>query len=182
MRRAASRQGLLRELDRARGGVIAELGVFAGDFAAEIIKILDPLALVLVDSWQGDIICGDQHGENMVTRNGDELYAAVVARFARDQQRTSVVVHRRDTAWFRLAYPHETFDLIYIDADHEYSAVAEDLRTAGALVKRHGYIAGHDYGPMFPGVVRAVDDFVRETSWRLTLLTKDGCPSYVLEQ
>ncbi len=38
----------------------------------------------------------------------------------------------------------ETFDLIYVDGDHSYEAVLQDLDQAGRLVKSGGIICGDD--------------------------------------
>lgn len=56
-----------------------------------------------------------------------------------------------------------SFDLVYIDGNHEYQALIDDVRGSFALVRSGGWIAGHDYWPA-PGyrhvydVVPAVHD------------------------
>ena len=37
------------------------------------------------------------------------------------------------------------FDLCYIDADHSYEAVRRDILACTRIVKREGWLAGHDY-------------------------------------
>jgi hypothetical protein len=49
-------------------------------------------------------------------------------------------------------------DFIYIDADHEYESVNQDIETALKIIKPGGIIAGHDYAERFQGVIRAVDE------------------------
>jgi len=69
-------------------------------------------------------------------------------------------------------FPDEYFDFIYIDANHYYKYVSEDLNAWQYKVKRGGFIAGHDYDYHIdvngkpqedPGfeVNRAVDEFAR---------------------
>lgn len=41
-------------------------------------------------------------------------------------------------------FPHRFFDAIYIDGDHSYEAVKQDLRLSKLKVKKGGIIAGHD--------------------------------------
>lgn len=67
-------------------------------------------------------------------------------------------------------------DLVMIDGDHNYSAVAQDIALWRPHVKLGGLLAGDDYHEGdFPGVVRAVKeafagDFqVRGTTWLKTI-------------
>ena len=51
-----------------------------------------------------------------------------------------------------------SLSFVYIDADHSYEAVANDIMLWFPKVRRGGFIGGHDYGPSDPGVVHAVND------------------------
>jgi len=50
------------------------------------------------------------------------------------------------------------FDLIFIDADHSYKAVKEDIISWIPHVKIGGMLCGHDYGGRKKGVKVAVDE------------------------
>lgn len=50
-------------------------------------------------------------------------------------------------------------DFIYLDGDHSYEAVKDDLQVWWPLVSDIGILAGHDYDVQHPGVVQAVDEF-----------------------
>ena len=64
-------------------------------------------------------------------------------------------------------------DMVYIDGDHSYESVKEDIELWVPWVKKNGFIAFHDYGtPHTPGVVKAVDEFVEEYGYPLFL--RDG--------
>ena len=53
----------------------------------------------------------------------------------------------------------ETFDFVFVDADHAYESVRADIEAWRPLVSAGGVLAGHDYQPgIWPGVVRAVDE------------------------
>jgi predicted O-methyltransferase YrrM len=68
-------------------------------------------------------------------------------------------------------------DLIYIDANHKYEKVLEDILNWKSFVNFGGIIAGHDYSKhdnwqYFPGVSQAVDEvfgkpdlILPDTSW-----------------
>ena len=53
-------------------------------------------------------------------------------------------------------------DLIHLDAAHEYDDVKQDLRLWLPRLNRCGVLLGDDYMEYWPGVVRAVDEFVQE--------------------
>ena len=52
------------------------------------------------------------------------------------------------------------FDLVFIDADHAYEAVAADIKAWLPKVSRGGILAGHDYDGGWPGVVQAVNELI----------------------
>lgn len=54
--------------------------------------------------------------------------------------------------------PDAYLDFVFIDADHSYAAVVEDIARWAPKVKRGGWVGGHDYhARKWPGVVKAVD-------------------------
>lgn len=48
------------------------------------------------------------------------------------------------------------FDVVFIDALHDYESVKQDIALWWPLVREGGYLAGHDYNHKWPGVMRAV--------------------------
>jgi predicted O-methyltransferase YrrM len=65
------------------------------------------------------------------------------------------------------SFPDEHFDIVYIDASHDYRSVKRDLRAWYPKVKVDGYIAGDDYIAGWPGVVAAIDEFLERKSLSL---------------
>ena len=55
-------------------------------------------------------------------------------------------------------YPDDWFDVVYIDAAHDYDSVRADIDTWLPKVKPGGMICGHDYTAAWPGVIEAVDE------------------------
>jgi predicted O-methyltransferase YrrM len=52
-----------------------------------------------------------------------------------------------------------SLDFVFIDADHSYEAVKDDIACWAPKVRAGGWVGGHDYHPRkFPGVVKAVDE------------------------
>lgn len=50
-------------------------------------------------------------------------------------------------------------DFAFIDANHEYTYVLQDIELYWPKIKSGGFLCGHDYGGGHPGVIAAVDDF-----------------------
>lgn len=50
------------------------------------------------------------------------------------------------------------FDFVYIDGNHTYEQVKQDLELYTPLVRKGGYIGGHDYTPHQAGVIKAVQE------------------------
>lgn len=48
------------------------------------------------------------------------------------------------------------YDIVFIDAGHDYDNALADIKAWWPLVRDGGYLCGHDYQHKFPGVMRAV--------------------------
>tara|TARA_R110002074_G_scaffold388087_1_gene570537 strand:- start:3486 stop:4073 length:588 start_codon:yes stop_codon:yes gene_type:complete len=60
---------------------------------------------------------------------------------------------------------NNSVDFVYIDAEHDYDSVKQDLSVWFPKVKIGGFLAGHDYNKQqFPGLVKAVWDFQKDVS------------------
>lgn len=160
------------------GGVVAELGVFVGAFAVDILRICRPLELHLVDLWDGPMESGDANGRNILKINEMRFVYEGLERKYRDHP--VVRLHRCSTLEALDRFPNGHFDWIYVDASHEHPDVLADLKASS--FKSKGMIVGHDYCPAFPGTIRAVDEFCAEFGWTMTAITQDGCPSYLIER
>jgi len=69
-----------------------------------------------------------------------------------------------------LSFDNESLDFVYIDADHSYEAVKADLAVWYEKIRPDGILIGDDYGHRsFPGLKRAVDEFVRNNKLNLHL-------------
>ena len=142
-------------------GVGAELGVLAGDFSNEILRIVQPKTLYLIDTFASEDWAWIEDKRFTPERH----YHFVEERFKREIGEERVVL-KRGNSWEVLAgFPDAFFDFVYIDADHSYQAVKKDLETAGLKVKEAGLIALNDYisfdhqNQRKYGVVEAVNEF-----------------------
>lgn len=181
-----ARQWVLRQLPA--GGVGAEIGVWKGDFSAQLLRRARPTRLHLVDPWT---FAADRryerswYGGAAATSQADmdAVAGGVLRRFAAEIAAGRVVVHRARSV--DAAPTVGPVDWVYVDGDHTYEAVLADLEAYGPLVAPGGVIAGDDYGATGQwwgdGVQRAVADFTVAGPWRLAavrgaqfLLRRDG--------
>jgi hypothetical protein len=79
--------------------------------------------------------------------------------FGRDRK---VKILRKTSEEAAHAFPG-TLDLAYIDGNHSYASVKQDLQLWSSKIRPGGIISGHDYDPVkFPQVIQAVDEFLGE--------------------
>ena len=58
-------------------------------------------------------------------------------------------------------FPTPCFDMVFIDGDHRYESVTEDILMWDSLLKKGGLLCGHNYEDCWKNdVVRAVDELV----------------------
>ncbi len=160
--RLPPRELLLRRLPRNAVG--AEIGVWKGDFAADLLRALAPSRLHLIDPWRFvPARPGSLYG-GLVAQNQadmDTIYDDVARRFQADITRDVVRLHRSGSIELAPEFDANYFDWIYIDGDHSYQGVQADLATYIDKVRPGGIVAGDDYDhPNHPGVTRAVDEMV----------------------
>ena len=141
-----SRPGRLYALLAApRGGVCAEVGVWAGGFSARMVQLRKPRELHLIDPWQFVPSLPERmYGGSEASSQGDmdALMASVVDRFAGN---TSVKIHRRTSIEAARHFEDCYFDWIYLDGDHSHEAVLADLNVWLPKVKLGGKIVCDDY-------------------------------------
>lgn len=161
-----------------RFGVGAEIGVFKGEFAQMLLRVCQPEVMYLVDHWLLSLrwgppinAPGELFAQDLVL--GDAAYRECRATFAAEIASGRVrVLHGASEEWMpRL--PNKSLDWVYIDADHSYEGASIDLRLAWPKVKPGGWIAGHDYCPLFPGVIQAVDEFCEEFRLAIDIMTDE---------
>lgn len=162
------RQQLLERMPRA--GACAEIGVWKGDFSQRILDVTAPSRLLLIDPWefQGEFpnrMFGGKVAKSQADM--DAIHDAVADRFA---DRPEVVLRRGYSSDILTGLEDESLDWIYIDGNHYYDFVLEDLRMSWQKVRAGGFVAGDDYtwqpgddAPEHEFPVRdAVSDFMRE--------------------
>lgn len=162
---------LLKSLPK--NAVVAEVGVWEGQFSARILEICQPRELHLIDPWMympefANTGFGRKKNEHLM----DVKYQDVVARFADDPR---VKIHRATSAEALGALPDASLDWIYLDGNHNAPFIDEDLAISLRKVKPNGLITGDDYNwqaetsgaPVKAAVERVMADLGPQAQLRL---------------
>jgi hypothetical protein len=154
----------------------AEIGVHRGFFSQCILNRAAPREFHLIDPWEfhpSPVYQDSLYGSRVDQQELDERYARVCTRFANEIRAGQVIVHRQRSVDALQRFPDDYFDWIYIDGNHLYEFVKQDLELSFRKVKPDGLITGDDYGGegwWEGGVERAVDEFLENWPVRLVMV------------
>jgi hypothetical protein len=138
---------------RLRIAVIAEIGVYQGQGAHQFRHCFPDAMLYLIDPWRHvpelRALGGRMHREGVTAKNNqriwDAIYQTVRAGFAADKNAEFL---RATSAEAAPKIPDDYLDAAFIDGDHRYEFVCEDIKLWTPKVRRGGFLAGHDYKPV----------------------------------
>lgn len=117
-----------------------EIGSYAGESATLLLGFPQIGTVDLVDRWR-------------------EAADLLRSRFAREIATGRCRVHEMSSAAFARSAFCGTYDVVYIDGDHSYSAVRADIEAYSKKLVSGGWLCGHDYHAGYPGVIQAVDEW-----------------------
>ena len=146
---------LFAELGFKRG---AEIGVDGGSYSERLCARIPDLELWCVDPWKplkdySDPVTGKKWGEQKESRT---LRRMEQAKVKLEPYNVHII---RGTSMDVVRDFDVDLDFVYIDANHNFNYVMEDLINWGKKVRRGGIIAGHDYQVRFPGLKIAVNAY-----------------------
>ena len=142
-----------------------EVGVRDGAYSEIILHYGDLFKLYSVDPWREFSKDVYNDGSNVEQKKQDELYEYTKKRLEQFGARSEIL--RKTSGEAAPLFKDNSLDFVYIDANHSYEAVQEDIALWWPKLKEGGVFAGHDYvnGLFEPqglfGVKRAVDEFAK---------------------
>ena len=139
---------------------IAEIGVNKGETSTLLRHLFPEATFYLIDPWQ--ISTEYIYSGSPISRKADHYEKAYKEVFEQFQADPNVTLLRMKGCEAAPQTPND-FDLVFIDADHSYEGVKENILTWLPKVRPGGLLAGHDYEaniPFFEGVKRAVDEIL----------------------
>lgn len=148
-------------IEQKRFRVVAEIGVNGGNHAGQIIREVGQniKMFYLVDPWRTYKELNQTDSEDRALVERDQAYweRQALKVYCMTLYCPNVRVLRLTSLQAVNVFPDEFFDFVYIDADHSYRSVIEDIKAWYPKVKRNGFLGGHDYSPGWPGVQSGVD-------------------------
>ena len=132
--------------------VMAEIGVYLGRGTAIFDEVFvsrgQNYKLIAVDHFEGS---PEHKASNLVPS-----YEAFKHNIAPISDR--IKDHNCDSIAASKLFKQGEFDIVYIDAAHEYEPVLQDIKAWLPKVKKGGFICGDDYVGRWPGVIQAVGE------------------------
>jgi hypothetical protein len=160
--------------------VCVEVGIGYGFHAKEILDNTSVEKLYLVDPME--YYPNDGFATDVINYGGfEKLVKNIKIHLNKDEDRYT---------WFRCKslnvtneqIPDESVDAIFIDGDHSYESVTNDLLFWWNKLKKGGWLLGDDYDSCWPETKQAVDDFALKQKLKIEFLTKPnkthGYPIY----
>lgn len=126
----------------------AEVGVRRGDNAISILNELNIKKLYLIDIW-------DEYKDQEPKYKNQENYKVVLNRFKKDK-RVEIIKAFSEEGSKKIE--NHLLDFVYIDANHEYKYVYNDMDCWYPKIREGGVLAGHDVFNYIE-VLKAVKDW-----------------------
>lgn len=165
---------LLESLKLTGFGV--EIGVEHGLYSKVLLSTTKLNKLYLIDLWETQPVEIYRDMSNSVTQDiQNKRYQDVLGLTKEYPDR--VVMMKMDSVVAAKTFDDNFFDFIYIDANHKYEAVKNDISAWYPKLKNNGLFSGHDYLDVINkfgefGVKRAVDEFCKIVN-KTPIITKE---------
>lgn len=147
---------------------IVEVGAYKGRstayLAVEVINSGKNIKIDVVDTWNGSDDFGDPNTTNPDYVNDPEFIEFDGNLLPIFKRNVAPVLHllnpiQLPSTEAAKLYEDKSLDFVFIDANHRYEYVKEDIFAWTPKIKLGGLIAGHDYNHgELPGVTKAVNE------------------------
>ena len=137
---------------------VAEIGARYGESSAALIRLLSVAEYHIIDPYTAYTGYSNDGFFRSLNRSGDRIMKST-QRYL-NKLNSSVTFHRKMSNDPELlqTFGDLKFDLVFIDGNHQYEFVIEDLSNYWSRIAQGGVLVGDDYHLV--GVRRAVQDFV----------------------
>jgi hypothetical protein len=132
----SSRDDLPEFVVSRNGKVGVEVGVFEGAYTEVMAR--SGLTVYGVDPW----LVYEDYGTKSYQPVAEKRYQKTLRRLAPYK---NVTIYRETSLEALKHFEDESLDFVYIDANHQFRYIADDLFEWWKKVKKGGIVAGHDY-------------------------------------
>lgn len=149
----------------------AEIGVAEGKFSEVLCEAMPGLELLCVDPWerypQNQRGGGSEKQHNNLQDAIDRL-SKYNTKLVRQMSMEAVI----DVPW-------DSLDFVYIDGNHNFDYVMQDIIEWSKCVRSGGVVSGHDYYHFNQsGVIEAVDAYIKAHGIRQWWITQEREPTW----
>ncbi len=140
-----------------------EVGVYKGANAIELCKANPELTLYCVDIW----------GINDVHEKQKRIHQKIYKYAQRKLAPYNTVLIRDLSMNAVKKFEDNSLDFVYIDSNHAYSEISQDLEAWSEKVRLGGIVSGHDYD--WADVKKAVDEYIFKHEYTLNTTEDENC-------
>lgn len=148
----------------------AEIGVYDGKNALNILRYLSVKKLYLIDPYQNYPEYVETRDSKADQKKLENAKNKALQRLSKLKNKIVWINEFSDRAYLKIP---EKLDFIYIDGNHSYEFVKKDIENYYPFIKKGGIIAGDDIEPMWPGTLFAFTDFIREKNLPYRIIGTD---------
>lgn len=155
-----------------------EIGVRLGDFSELILGQSNLSTLYSIDPWKAFSMEEYNDGNNVSQQEQEERYQLTVERLSKFKERSIII--RKTSKEASTEFCNNELDFIFIDGNHSYESVKEDLHLWWNKVRIGGLCSGDDYlfTPQGKTPVKdAVDEFMQDKGQEF-YLTREAFPRW----
>jgi predicted O-methyltransferase YrrM len=163
--------------------IVAEVGIGYGFHAKEILDNTNIKQLYLVDPME--MYESEKYGGfayDVETHGGFEELVKQIKNHLKSYENKYTWYRKPSISISNSEILDGSLDAVFLDAEHTYEAVINDLPFWWSKLKIGGYLLGDDY--ILPGVKQAVDEFAKNNNLELNFLYKENSniPDYKIFQ
>jgi len=162
---------LFKELGLKTG---AEIGVYTGHYSEVLCRAHPEMKLYCIDPWRVyDSEVEEPFGQNQKALTG--FYEETRERLSP----YNCEIIRKTSMEAVNDFKPGSLDFIYLDANHDFKHVTEDLDAWAGVVRAGGIVAGHDYGHYKHkdkglAAKKAIDNYVRKNNVEMLFLVNQN--------
>lgn len=154
-----------------------EIGVAAGE---NICYMLDNCPnirhITAIDPWTPYTDCNGTGTAEIVK----ESHAVTIDNFQDYASRVTIYRCTSDEYIKGWGHEHEAYDYVFIDGNHDYEYVKRDIENFYPLIRKGGFICGHDIG--LASVQKALNEFLMTLSYKPQVHTCDVGAWYFMKE
>jgi hypothetical protein len=162
-----------------------EVGVFRGEYSERLLEAWHGSLLTSVDPWRSFPQADYVDACNLPDSDHEQNYQETLRRLSRFGAKS--VVLRETSSDAAAGFADASLDFVYLDAQHHYEAVRDDIAGWNPKVRHGGVIGGHDFvDGQFPsgsyGVKQAVEEFCTANGYSLVVTREPVWPSWFVRK